>query len=102
MRKPDPTKLLNNIQEIVASRSEVNLEELRAKTRGTQKVSAARQLAMYIARVEFDISLSAIGRHFGRRHHTTVMHAVDMIDYQRSDKKVDFFIKMLVSRISKN
>jgi chromosomal replication initiator protein len=49
-------------------------DELVSSSRST-RVSMPRQLAMYLARELTDESLPAIGRHFGGRDHTTVMHA---------------------------
>ncbi len=49
-------------------------EELLSSTR-TARVAWPRQLAMYLTRELTDESLPAIGRHFGGRDHTTVMHA---------------------------
>ena len=40
-----------------------------------QPVAFARQVAMYLSRELTDVSLPAIGRAFGNRNHTTVMHA---------------------------
>ena len=40
-----------------------------------QPVAFARQVAMYLARELTDATLPAIGRAFGNRNHTTVMHA---------------------------
>jgi chromosomal replication initiator protein len=39
------------------------------------KVALARQVAMYLAREITDASLPTIGRHFGGRNHSTVLHA---------------------------
>ena len=40
----------------------------------------ARHIAMYFLRTELGISLTDIGRYFGDRDHTTVMHAVEKIE----------------------
>jgi chromosomal replication initiator protein len=52
----------------------VSREELLAQDR-RPKVALARQIAMYLARELTDESLPAIGREFGGRNHSTVMHA---------------------------
>jgi chromosomal replication initiator protein len=53
---------------------DITHDELVSPSRST-RVSMPRQLAMYLARELTDESLPAIGRHFGGRDHTTVMHA---------------------------
>jgi chromosomal replication initiator protein len=52
----------------------VSPEELLSTTRSA-RVAWPRQLAMYLARELTGESLPAIGRHFGGRDHTTVLHA---------------------------
>jgi len=52
----------------------LSAEELLSSAR-TQRVAWPRQLAMYLSRELTSESLPAIGRHFGGRDHTTVMHA---------------------------
>jgi chromosomal replication initiator protein len=52
----------------------VTLDEL-LSSRRSQRVARARQLAMYLSRELTDESLPAIGRAFGNRNHTTVLHA---------------------------
>jgi chromosomal replication initiator protein len=49
-------------------------EELLSSAR-TPRISWPRQVAMYLSRELTDESLPAIGRHFGGRDHTTVLHA---------------------------
>jgi chromosomal replication initiator protein len=66
-----------SISEIQAAACEyfgVSPEELLSSTR-IARVAWPRQLAMYLARELTAESLPAIGRHFGGRDHTTVLHA---------------------------
>jgi chromosomal replication initiator protein len=56
-----------------------------------------RQIAMYIARQLTGASLQEIGREFGDRHHTTVLHAINKVDEMcRSDKALDRAITRLM------
>ena len=48
--------------------------DLKGKTR-EQRVVRARGVAMLLARQLTDESLEQVGRHFGNRDHTTVLHA---------------------------
>lgn len=57
-----------------------------------------RQIAMYIARQLTSASLQEIGRQFGGRHHTTVMHSINKIEEMRSsDKALNSTITRLVN-----
>jgi chromosomal replication initiator protein len=62
------------IQRATCELFELSPEELLSSAR-TARISWPRQLAMYLARELTGESLPAIGRHFGGRDHTTVMHA---------------------------
>ena len=65
---------LADIQTATSAALDVPRESLLAQDR-RPKVAFARQVAMYLARELTDASLPAIGREFGGRNHTTVMHA---------------------------
>jgi chromosomal replication initiator protein len=67
----------HSVDEIQAAAAEafgVTREEMLARDR-TPRVAFARQVAMYLAREMTSETLPAIGRHFGGRNHTTVLHA---------------------------
>jgi chromosomal replication initiator protein len=65
---------IEQIQEAAADIFGVSRAELLARDR-TPRVAFARQVAMYVARELTDETLPAIGRGFGGRNHTTVLHA---------------------------
>ena len=53
----------------------------------TRPLVTARQVAMYLTRELTDYSYPAIGRVFGKRDHTTVIHAVDKITGQMQERR---------------
>jgi chromosomal replication initiator protein len=69
---------IEQIQRKVAEAYGLKLADLKAKNR-TKAIAFPRQIAMYLARQLTHASLSEIGRAFGGKDHTTVLHAVDKI-----------------------
>jgi len=69
---------IDQIQRRVCDFFGVKLSDLKAKTR-TKAIAFPRQVAMYLARQLTHSSLAEIGRAFGGKDHTTVLHAVDKI-----------------------
>ena len=69
---------IDQIQRKVGEFFSVKLSDLKAKSR-TKAVAFPRQVAMYLARQLTHASLAEIGRAFGGKDHTTVLHAVDKI-----------------------
>jgi chromosomal replication initiator protein len=65
---------VQDIQERICEAFGVSMEDLRSTSRAAPVVWP-RQLAMYLARELTDQTLPAIGRAFGGRNHTTVIHA---------------------------
>ena len=66
------------IQEVAAAYFNVTPEEIRSKKR-TADITYARHVAMYLSRMLMDIPLKNIGKDFGGRDHSTVVHACDKI-----------------------
>ncbi len=73
------------------------LREHDLKMRSNSKAIAfPRQIAMYLARQLTAASLPEIGRQFGGKHHTTVLHSIHKIDnLRRSDKDLNRMIDKL-------
>jgi chromosomal replication initiator protein len=72
---PPHERSLADIKTAVSAQYGITADELISPTR-TARVSLPRQLAMYLARELTDESLPSIGRAFGGRDHTTVLHAL--------------------------
>ena len=73
-RGPAQACSVRRIQEATAEEFGISPEALLARDR-TPTVAFARQVAMYLARELTDQALPALGREFGGRNHTTVLHA---------------------------
>ena len=76
------TRTIADIQAATATLFGLSLDELLSSSR-TARVAWPRQLAMYLSRELTAESLPAIGRSFGGRDHTTVLHAC-----RRADRRI--------------
>ncbi len=70
------------IQRAVAEQFGMRPSELKQKN-NSRAVVVPRQIAMWMAKQMTEASLPEIGRQFGGKHHTTVMHSIAKIDEQR-------------------
>ena len=70
---------IDEIQRKVAEHYNIRLSEM-LSARRARAVARPRQVAMYLAKQMTSRSLPEIGRRFGGRDHTTVMHAVKRIE----------------------
>jgi chromosomal replication initiator protein len=94
-----PVPTIPRIQEVISERFGVTLEEL-VSPRRSQAVAYPRQVAMYLSRELTDASLPMIGKQFGGRDHTTVIHAKDKITRLiREDRSVYNLVQELTARI---
>ena len=79
-RNGEPKRVkIEDIQKIVARHFNVSRNELLSNRR-TRTIVRPRQVAMYLSKVLTPRSLPEIGRRFGGRDHTTVLHAVRKIE----------------------
>lgn len=76
------------IQRAVAEKFGLQFSQLKQKT-NAHNISFPRQVAMYVVKELTSSSLPEIGRAFGGKHHTTVLHSVQKIDNLRQ-KDPDF------------
>ncbi|UCF04517.1 MAG: chromosomal replication initiator protein DnaA [bacterium] len=76
---PAKSVTAQSIQKSVSQHFDVPLESLKAKTR-ISRIVVARQVAMYLCRELTDLSLVQIGKRFGGRDHSTVLHALKKIE----------------------
>jgi chromosomal replication initiator protein len=74
------------IQRAVAEQFGMRVADLKQKN-NSRNVVVPRQIAMYLAKQMTEASLPEIGRQFGNKHHTTVMHSIAKIDEQRRADK---------------
>jgi chromosomal replication initiator protein len=90
---------IERIQELVCDRFGVTLSELKSERR-SQSIVYPRQVAMYLSRELTDSSLPKIGKHFGGRDHTTVIHATSKIARMiKEDRSVYNLVQELTARV---
>jgi chromosomal replication initiator protein len=94
-----PQVSIRSIQELIAERFGLSLAELCGDKR-SQNIVYPRQVAMYLSRELTDSSLPKIGKEFGGRDHTTVIHATSKIARLiREDHSVYNLVQELTARI---
>ena len=69
---------IENVQRSVCQEFGLTLPQLRSKN-NSHAISYPRQIAMYLAKELTTASLPQIGREFGGKHHTTVLHSINKI-----------------------
>jgi chromosomal replication initiator protein len=89
LRAHEKKLTIDEIQRKVAEHYRLKMTDL-LSARRAREVARPRQVAMYLAKKLTPRSLPEIGRRFGGRDHTTVMHAVKRIEELRvTDREID-------------
>ena len=89
-----------SIIEYIAKYFGLEPDVLRGQSRGRDIVNA-RQIAMYLIRRMTNLSLNDIGKAFGDRDHTTVLHSLDKVEKQmRSDPAFAETVKEITTNIN--
>ena len=94
---------VDDIKNKVSQYYGIDVEEMGLKKR-TNEIAYPRQVAMYICRVVIpDIPLSVVGKHFGGRDHTTVMHAEKKISKEiKQNREIKERIEHIINDLKNN
>ena len=87
------------VMDVVAKKCGVTVDDLLSKKRN-KEITVPRQIAIYICRELTELSTTNIGKEFGGRDHTTVMHSCDKVaDQMKTEysfkKKVEELIELV-------
>jgi chromosomal replication initiator protein len=82
-----PAITIESIQKVVADYYNLKVNEIKSKN-NSQNVAFPRQVAMYLAKQLTRQSLPEIGKRFGGKHHSTVIHAIRKIEDKRNREQV--------------
>jgi chromosomal replication initiator protein len=92
---------MDEIETAVANKFHVKVSDIRSKRRSKTLVHP-RQIAMYLCRELTDSSFPEIGRHFGGKDHTTIMHACKQIaKAKETDLQLQATLQSLREQIGK-
>jgi chromosomal replication initiator protein len=81
------------IQKSVADHFGMRVQELKSKN-NSKSVAVPRQICIYLCRNLTQASLPQIGRDFGNKHHTTVLHSIKKVErLRKQDQEVNKFIE---------
>jgi chromosomal replication initiator protein len=90
---------IESIQKAAAEQFGLRLVEIKAKN-NSRAIVYPRQIAMYLAKHLTEASLPEIGRQFGGKHHTTVLHSVEKIDeLRKTDKDLNRLLNKLTEQL---
>jgi chromosomal replication initiator protein len=87
------------IQKSVADYYQLKVVDIRARN-NSKSVALPRQIAMYLCKALTHASLPEIGRSFGGKHHSTVIHSIRKIEtLRKKDRDFNNVINMLTDRL---
>jgi chromosomal replication initiator protein len=92
LQTEDKPPSLEMIQKLVADHYNIKVADLKAKN-NSKAVAEPRQIAMYLAKNLTPASLPEIGKGFGGKHHSTVIHSIRKIEnWRKTDPDFDRLI----------
>jgi chromosomal replication initiator protein len=88
------------IMRVVCEHFTLQVSQLKLKS-NERRFVYPRQIAMWLCKELTQSSLPEIGRTFGSKHHTTVLHSITKIEQMRQrDPDLDKLLHMLIDRIN--
>src|SRR3954463_8809356 len=94
IEQDDRAVTIESIQKYVSDYYQLKTSELKSKN-NSKSVAMPRQVAMYLCKSLTHASLPEIGRSFGGKHHSTVIHSIKKVDELR--KRDDDFNKLITT-----
>ena len=96
---PEKKISVESIIKAVAERFNLQPAQLKMKS-NTKQIAYPRQIAMYLVKELTQASLPEIGRYFGGKHHTTVLHSIQKIeDLRQRDQALNSLIHSLMDSL---
>ena len=90
---------IESIQKYVANYFHLKVPEIKSRS-NTKQISFPRQVAMYLCKLLTDASLPEIGKRFGGKHHSTVIHAIKKIEEKRGrERDFDRIVNSLIEAL---
>ncbi len=90
---------VEKIQKVISHEFKIKISQLKSKN-NSPKVAFPRQVAMYLSKKLTDTSLPEIGKKFGGKHHTTVLHSIRKVEkLRKNDQEFDKKINTLINQI---
>jgi chromosomal replication initiator protein len=99
MDAPEKRLSIETVQKFVADHYKVKISDLKARN-NSRSVTIPRQVAMYLAKHLTTSSLPEIGRGFGGKHHSTVIHSIRKVEMDRkADSDFDRLLNSLIASL---
>jgi chromosomal replication initiator protein len=90
---------VDKIQKLVCHQFKIKISQIKSRN-NSPKIAFPRQIAMYLCKELAKVSLPEIGKKFGGKHHTTVLHSIRKIEkIRRKDPEFNKEINSLISLI---
>lgn len=101
VRDEEKALTVDTIQKAVCEYYGIRLQDMKAKKR-TRDIAFPRQVAMHLCKIMTDASLSDIGKQFGGKDHSTVIHACKQVEERKKhnedfNKKLEYLTKKIRS-----
>jgi chromosomal replication initiator protein len=99
LRHDERAVTIDSIQKFVADYYQLKLAELKSRN-NSKSIAIPRQVAMYLCKSLTNASLPEIGKSFGGKHHSTVIHSIRKIeDMRKKDSAFNSLVNTLIESI---